>query len=427
MINIRAVVCHKTNLVPYTPYPFPLTYQTRTLSMSLTPQYGIFSHSVGYHTAGHGLLDKLRAIAQAGIQGVEIFSDDLVAFAHSEEFTTATSTVPVALLTPPDSPLSKHASIAAPTPLTRCYNGSGECTPAELAQEISAATYISTFCKHLGLEIYNLQPLRDIEGWVSTDDRDEAMARVESRFAVMKALDTHLLLICSNNAPAPRTTGDVATLARDFTQISDMAYRFTAQHGHEIRIGFEALSWGAHVDVWSQAWNVVRTTARDNIGLILDSFNTLGRQFADPCSSSGVQEPIPRTMANLKASLAQLTAEVPADKIFFLQIGDAKRMPSPLPPSPNANEPKPARMIWSRSSRLFPCEDEQGAFMPVVDFMRAVMATGFRGPWSIEVFNDSLNDTDSSVPTSHANRARAGLDKLVEQVLAGQDRLSITV
>lgn len=388
--------------------------------MSLAPQYGIFTHSVGYHTAGHGLLDKLRAIARSGINGVEIFSDDLAAFAHSDEFAKATS-AEVALLTPPDSPLSKHASIASAP--TKCYNAFGECTRAELAQEIAAAAYISTFCKQLGLEIYNLQPLRDIEGWVSAQDRDEAMARVESRFEVMKALDTHLLLICSNNAPAPRTTGDLATLVRDFTHISDLASRYSAQHGHEIRIGFEALSWGAHVDVWSQAWNVVRTTARDNIGLILDSFNTLGRQYADPCTSSGIQEPISRTTSDLKASLAQLSAQVPADKIFFLQIGDAKRMSSPLPPSPNADEPKPARMIWSRSSRLYPCEAEQGAYLPVTEFMLAVMATGFRGPWSIEVFNDSLSDEDSSVPTSHATRARAGLDKLVEAVAAAQDHI----
>lgn len=406
---------HKTNLAVR-----PLLPLQSIIVMSLAPQYGIFTHSVGYHTAGHGLLDKLRAIARSGINGVEIFSDDLLAFAHSDEFTTATS-AEVALLTPPDSPLSKHASIASAP--TKCYNAYGECTHAELAQEIAAAAYLSTFCKQLGLQIYNLQPLRDIEGWVSEEDRAEAMARLESRFEVMKALDTHLLLICSNNAPAPRTTGDLAALVRDFTHISDLASRYTAQHGHEIRIGFEALSWGAHVDVWSQAWNVVRSTARDNIGLILDSFNTLGRQYADPCTSSGIQEPVSRTVADLKASLAQLSAEVPADKIFFLQIGDAKRMPSPLPPSPNANEPKPARMIWSRSSRLYPCEAEQGAFMPVVDFMLAVMATGFRGPWSIEVFNDSLSDSDATVPTSHATRARAGLDKLVEAVAAAQDHI----
>ncbi|KAI3489754.1 hypothetical protein L1887_46125 [Cichorium endivia] len=69
-------------------------------------------------------------------------------------------------------------------------------------------------------------------------------------------------------------------------------------------------------------------------------------------------------------------------------------------------------MIWSRSSRLFPCEYDQGAFMPVPAFVDRVVKAGYKGPWSIEVFNDSLNDTSRDTTRSHATRARAGLDRL---------------
>ncbi|CBQ70197.1 related to 3-dehydroshikimate dehydratase [Sporisorium reilianum SRZ2] len=395
-------------------------------TMPRHPTYSIFTHSVGYHTASHSLLTKLDAIASAGIQGVEIFTDDLWAFAQSSTFTailSATASVASSasgeLLTPPDSPLSRPAQLRKPSASEEkdCYSAYGKCTYDEAQRELAAAAYVAKYCEARALAVVCLQPLRDVEGWVRDEDRSSAMERVRSRFAVMQALNTELLLICSSNTPAPLTTGDTAAIVRDFRHISAMASEFSAATGHSVKVGYEALSWGAHVDVWSHAWHVVRDTARDNVGLILDSFNTLAREFADPCSPTGIQEPADRTLASLSASIARI-ADVPGDKIFLLQIGDACRMPKPLLPSPREDEPRPARMIWSRSSRLFPCEVERGAFMPVAQFVRAVVKAGYSGAWSIEVFNDSLDDADGAVPAEHAVRARAGLDRLVEAVYA---------
>jgi len=78
----------------------------------------------------------------------------------------------------------------------------------------------------------------------------------------------------------------------------------------------------------------------------------------------------------------------------------------------------PAMMIWSRSSRLYPCEREKGAFMPVSDFVKAVMNARYNGPWSIEVFNKSLQEQGEQVEQEHSVRARSGLDMLVEQVFS---------
>ncbi|TKY88057.1 hypothetical protein EX895_003153 [Sporisorium graminicola] len=393
-------------------------------TMTPHPKYSIFTHSVGYHTANHSLLAKLDAIADAGLHAVEIFTDDLWTFSQSPAFASILSASSSAastgasgeLLTPPDSPLSRHANLRKTPALT--YNANGTCTFEQAQLEVAAAAYIRQYCECKGLEIVCLQPQRDVEGWVSHDDRQAAMERVRSRFAVMQALNTSLLLICSQNTRAPQTTGDPATIVRDFREISTMASEFTAASGHPIRIGYEALSWGAHIDVWSQAWAIVRDTDRDNIGLILDSFNTLGREFADPCSPTGIQEPAALTLSNLHSSIKRIVDEVPGDKIFLLQIGDAKRMPAPLLPSPRQDEPRPSRMIWSRSSRLFPCEQDKGGFMPVAEFVAAAVKAGYKGPWSIEVFNDSLDDADEQVPRVHATRARAGLDRLVEVVYA---------
>ncbi|PWZ03017.1 xylose isomerase-like protein [Testicularia cyperi] len=447
--------------------------------------YSIFTHSVGANVAGHSLLAKLRAVADAGFDGIELFQDDLDAFAQSEEFRQIQQQNDLLVvhqqqllsLTPPESPMNfsrrmsgsselsdSSSSTSASTSaqesnakgkfqpfaneddllvrdargelvigldgLPMTYNAFGACTATTYRQEMAAALYLSSYCETLGLRIYSLQPLRDFEGWADEKDQELALKRARSRFDIMRALGADLLLICSNNQKSPATTGDLSKIGRDLAALGQYAEAFgpiMALTGREegypirssvpIRIGFEALSWGAHVDVWSRAWDAVRLADRHNVGLILDSFNTLGREYADPCSPTGIQT-APETYTNLMASLDQLT-QVPADKIFFLQIGDARKMEQPLEPSPNEHEPRPARMIWSRGNRLFPCEFDRGAFLPVKEFVyHAVVAAGYQGPWSIEVFNSSLNEENDAVPSTHARRARTGLDRLVEQVHA---------
>lgn len=435
--------------------------------------YSIFTHSVGASVAGHSLLTKIDAVAHAGFNGIELFQDDLDAFAQSVEFRKIQETSTREALreqlafshTPPDSPYqldrrmsgsstSSHAAHNEPKqpfvdnddllvrdntgelkigddgyPMT--YNAWGPCTATTYRQELAAALYIASYCEDRQLQIYSLQPLRDYEGWAKEEDQKLALCRARSRFEIMRALGADLLLICSNNQPAPLTTGDLAKIGNDLAMLAYHAQDFgpvmtycgggssagPVRTAAPIRIGYEALSWGAHVDVWARAWQAVQHADHPNVGLILDSFNTIGREYADPCSPTGVN-PDPDAYAKLMSSIDHLRT-VPADKIFFLQIGDARRCEFPLDPSPNQHEPRPARMIWSRGNRLFPCEYHLGAFLPVCEFVHAaVVNAGYAGPWSIEVFNSSLNETDPSVPADHAQRARIGLDRLIHQVHA---------
>ncbi len=457
--------------------------------------YSIFTHSVGANLAGHSLLSKLRAIASAGFDGIELFQDDLDAFAVSDEFRAiqhrgdavlahaAPHDAIVTALTPPDSPMNlnrrysgcstasdsssststsatsytavptssngKHVAIAAldddlmvrndsgklvigSDGLPMTYNAWGPCTATTYRQELAAASYIASYCDSLGLAIYSLQPLRDFEGWAKPEDQLLALRRARSRFEVMRALGADLLLICSNNQHAPTTVGGVERIGGDLAQLGEYAEHFgsvyavsgvnadgsVGRQAKPIRIGYEALSWGAHVDVWARAWQAVQAADRENVGLILDSFNTMAREYADPCTKTGITEEHDDAYATVMQSIDKLR-KVPAEKIFFLQIGDARRMPEPLKPSPNAEEPRPARMIWSRGNRLFPCEYERGAFLPTKEFVEAaVRKAGYQGPWSIEVFNSSLSEQGEEVPVEHARRARAGLDRLVEEVYA---------
>jgi 4-hydroxyphenylpyruvate dioxygenase len=452
------------HLLPFSPHSaLPRTRSNICLPAMSFPVFSTFTHSVGAHTAGHSLPSKLRAIKRAGYRAVEIFQDDLDSFLSSEEFE-----IIYKCQTPPDSPSHSHtllqdhsdASASSSSSAKRigsgkeeekktAWNAHGPCTPTEVAKELFCASYIAGLCSTLGLQVLTLQPMRDVEGWASPDDRHAAFMRVQSRFAIMRALGTDLMIICSNNQHAPATTSDYDAMANDLRELADEAARYqdrmtaatlpqssspssssstpssvpaSSTQERPIRIAYEALSWGAHVDKWSQAWDIVQRVNRPNVGMCFDSFNTLGREYADPCSPTGIQEPEEDTLHALRQSFEGIT-KVPAEKIFFMQVGDARKMKEPLAPSPNKEEPRPARMIWSRASRLFPGEINEGGFMPVVDFVKAVtVGAGYTGPWSNEVFNSSLNEEGAAMEDEHARRGFQGLSWLAKQVYPSQDQ-----
>jgi 4-hydroxyphenylpyruvate dioxygenase len=259
-----------------------------------------------------GALDeKLRAIAAAGFDEVEIFEADLLS-----------------------------------------YSGS----PREVGQ----------MCRDLGLKICAFQPFRDFEG-MPEPQRARNFVRAERKFDLMRELQTELMLICSNVSPA--ALGGIDRAAADFHELGELA----AQHG--MRVGFEALAWGRHVRDYRDAWEIVRRADHRAIGVILDSFHALAPAF--PVTA---------------------IASIPADKIFLVQLADAPKLGLDVLP-------------WSRHFRCFPGQGD----LPVTGFMEAVMATGYSGPWSLEIFNDQFR------AGSTARIATDGLRSLIllEDHLAG--------
>jgi 4-hydroxyphenylpyruvate dioxygenase len=66
-------------------------------------------------------------------------------------------------------------------------------------------------------------------------------------------------------------------------------------------------------------------------------------------------------------------------------------------------------LYWSRHYRNMPGQGD----LPVVDFMRAVAATGYAGPLSLEVFNDQFR---GGSPKSVAVDGRRSLVNLMDRV-----------
>jgi 3-dehydroshikimate dehydratase len=232
------------------------------------------------------LEEKIAAIAAAGFDGIEIFEQDFIADTRS---------------------------------------------PREVGERIRAA----------GLEIMLFQPFRDFEG-LPPALRAKAFDRAERKFDLMQELDCDLMLVCSS--VHPEALGGIDRAAADFRELGERA----AARG--LRVGYEALAWGRHVNDHRDAWEIVRRAEHPNVGLILDSFHTLARGI-DP----------------------ETIRRITGGSIFFVQLADAPAIEMDL-------------LYWSRHFRNMPGEGD----LAVGRFMRAVMATGYAGPVSLEIFNDQF-------------------------------------
>ena len=96
--------------------------------------------------------------------------------------------------------------------------------------------------------------------------------------------------------------------------------------------------------------NLARRADHPGIGLIVDSFHTLGRKLSP-----------------------ESVRRIPGDKIFFVQLADSPLIEMDL-------------LHWSRHFRNVPGEGD----LDVRAFMQAVAATGYDGPTSLEIFNDQF-------------------------------------
>lgn len=263
------------------------------------------------------LRDKLEAISSAGFDGIEIFEQDFIG-----------------------------------------HHGS----PSDVGSMI----------RDHGLDITLFQPFRDFET-LPEPARAKAFDRAERKFDVMQELGTDLVLVCST--VHPQALGGIDRAAEDFHELGERAAR------RGLRVGYEALAWGTHVNDHRDAWEIVRRVDHPNIGLIVDSFHTLGRRI-DPNSIRAI----------------------PGDKIFFVQLADAPLIEMDL-------------LYWSRHFRNMPGEGD----LDVVAFMQAVMATGYAGPISLEIFNDHFRGGNTK------NLARDGhrsLIALMDDVRAAEPSLN---
>lgn len=241
-------------------------------------------NSIASVSISGSLEQKLKTIADAGYDDVEIFEPDLIASPHS---------------------------------------------PRSIGKMLG----------DLGLHCALYQPFRDFEG-LPEPLRGLAFDRIERKFDLMGELDCDRILICSSCSP--EASADVSRIHADFDNLAQRAKK------RGIKLGYEALAWGRHVYDHRQAWEVVRAVDHPNLGIILDSFHSLARGIP-----------------------VDTLREIDPQKIVFVQLADAPRLPMDY-------------LYWSRHFRSLPGQGD----LPVRQYVTELLAAGYQGPLSLEIFND---------------------------------------
>lgn len=222
-----------------------------------------------------------------------------------------------------------------------------------------------------GLRVTGLQVLRDFEG-LSGTLHEYKLDIAKQLLQLCRAVGAPLLLVCSSTSS--HAAGEPALLARDLAKLATLAVPL------RVRIGYEALSWGRHVNQYQQSWEVVERAAHANLGLVIDSFHLLARG----------------------ADFEELE-DIPSEKIALVQLSDFMWRAIA-----SAEEGRDT----ARHLRVFPGEGAHSA--ELADLLRRLDRGGYRGDYSFEVFND---DYQQLPPAAVARRALASAKWVTDQVL----------
>jgi sugar phosphate isomerase/epimerase len=225
-----------------------------------------------------------------------------------------------------------------------------------------------------------------------------------------------MLQVGSTDSPADKISTATEDIVADLRELADTLA------AHNMRLAYENWCWSTHAPTWRDVWNIVRQVDRPNVGLCLDTFQTAGSEWADPTTASGMVEedegagipefeemPVDKRFGD---SLVALSRTIPADKVYLLQISDAYK-PEPKPLEASEVDGMRPRARWSHAFRPLPYH---GGYLPVEAVTRAVLGTGFRGWFSIEVF-DGGPRCEGKARDMHAfaRTARESVDTLIQR------------
>ena len=209
------------------------------------------------------------------------------------------------------------------------------------------------------------------------------------------------------SSDAPDISTSFEDSASDLGKLADMLAE------KNFRIAYENWCWSTHAPDWKSVWTIVKLADRPNLGLCLDTFQSAGGEWADPTTQSGLVEDVgtkDEVEKRWQSSLKEMGETIPGEKIFLLQISDAYKMTPAIPDKVDDSGMRP-RGQWSHDYRPLPYD---GGYLPVVDFLKATLATGFKSWLSIEVF-DGKGPEKYDAMKPFAEKAMKSLERMVEE------------
>ena len=225
--------------------------------------------------------------------------------------------------------------------------------------------------KESGVRVTGIQVMRDFEG-LSGTLHEYKIDVAKNLLQMCRAVGAPVLLVCSSTSQ--HASGDLQTIAADLSKLATLAVPLG------IRIGYEALSWGRHVNEYFSAWEAIDLANHANLHVVIDSFHMLasGSSFDD-------------------------LEDIPSHKIAMVQLSDFMWREIRTPEE---------RLETARHLRVFPGEGEHSSELS--DLVRRLDRAGYRGDYSFEVFND---DYLQMSPEAVAARARQAAKWVTDQVL----------
>lgn len=196
-----------------------------------------------------------------------------------------------------------------------------------------------------GLRVTGFQVLRDFEG-LSGHLHDYKVDIAKSMLEMCHLLGCRLLLICSSTSV--HATGETQALVRDLRKLAMLAIPMN------IRIAYEALSWGRTVNEFPQAWEIINQADMPNLGLGFDSFHMFATNT--PLEEVELLDP---------------------EKIFLVQLADFMW---------TEIKSVEERIATARHFRVFPGEGVHSEALSAL--VTRLHSLGYRGDYSFEVFND---------------------------------------
>jgi len=222
-----------------------------------------------------------------------------------------------------------------------------------------------------GLRVTGFQVLRDFEG-LSGHLHAYKVDIAKSMLEMCHALGCRLLLICSSTSV--HASGETAALVKDLRKLAMLAIPMN------IKIAYEALSWGRTVNEFPQAWDIICEADMPNLGLGFDSFHMFAANT--PLDELDMLDP---------------------QKIFLVQLADFMW---------TEIKSVQERIATARHFRVFPGEGVHSEALAAL--VIRLHELGYRGDYSFEVFNDDYQQMP--LPTV-AQRAWRSAQWLGEDVL----------
>ena len=213
--------------------------------------------------------------------------------------------------------------------------------------------------KESGLKVTGFQVLRDFEG-LSGNLKSYKLEIAKQMLKMCRDVGSDLLLACSSTST--HASGEMELLAEDLRRLAMLAIPLN------VKVAFEALSWGRYINQYPHSCEVVAMADVPNLGIGLDSFHILAHS----------------------SDLSDLDFFDP-QKIFFVQLSDFMWGETHTPEE---------RMETARHMRVFPGEGVHN--QEILALVRKLEKLGYSGKYSFEVFNDDYQQLPARIVTARA-------------------------